>query len=114
MIIRRNEMKTEVKEKMRGGEGTAHITHLVSCDSEKNVRLLAELTLPPGASIGDHAHESEAEYYFILSGNGIVNDDGTDTPVQAGDTVVTKDGASHSIRNTGNVPLVLHAVIVTY
>ena len=114
MIIHRNEMQTEVKEKMRGGEGSVHITHMVSCESEKNVRLLAELTLPPGASIGAHTHDAEAEYFFILSGSGIVNDNGTDTPVQAGDTVVTKDGASHSIKNSGAVPLVLHAVIVTY
>jgi mannose-6-phosphate isomerase-like protein (cupin superfamily) len=107
-------MRIEVKEKMRGGEGSTHFTHLVNCDTEKNVRLLAELTLPPGASIGTHSHESEAEYYFILSGTGVVNDNGIDTPVQPGDTVVTKDGASHSIANTGDVPLVFHAVIVTY
>jgi mannose-6-phosphate isomerase-like protein (cupin superfamily) len=114
MIIRRNEMKNEIKEKMRGGNGSAHLTHLVDCEKEKNVRLLTEITLPPGASIGNHSHESEAEYFFILSGSGTVNDNGADTPVNAGDTVITKDGASHSIANTGDVPLVFHAVIVTY
>ena len=114
MIIRRNEMKTEVKEKMRGGEGAAHFYHLVDCEKEKNVRMMAEITLQPGNSIGRHTHESEAEYYFILSGSGVVNDNGTDTPVKAGDAVITKDGASHSIKNNGSVPLVFHAVIVTY
>jgi mannose-6-phosphate isomerase-like protein (cupin superfamily) len=114
MIIHRNEMKIEHKEKMRDGTGITSMTHLADCEKEKNVRLLAELNLPPGASIGTHSHESEAEYYFILSGSGMVNDNGIDTPVQSGDTVVTKDGASHSIANTGNVPLVFYAVIVTY
>ena len=114
MIIRRKEMKVEVKENMRGGQGAAQLIHLVDCEKEKNVRLLVELTLEPGASIGNHIHESEAEYYFILSGSGIVNDNGVDTPVEAGDTVLTKDGASHSIKNTGTLPLVLYAVIVTY
>ena len=112
MVIRRNEMKTEVKEKMRGGEGSAQFIYLVDCENEKNIRLLAELTLQPGASIGNHNHESEAEYYIILSGSGTVCDNGAEKPVYAGDTIITKDGASHSIANTGNVPLVFHAVII--
>jgi len=114
MIIRRNEMKKEIKEKMRGGEGSTQLTYLVDCENEKNIRMLAEVKLEPGASIGKHNHESEAEYYLILSGKGIVNDNGADITVNAGDTIITKDGASHSIKNTGDVPLILHAVIVTY
>ncbi|MDR0321377.1 MAG: cupin domain-containing protein [Treponema sp.] len=107
-------MKTEVKEKMRGGEGHAELVHFVDCENEKNVRLLAELTLQPGCSIGKHSHETETEYFFILSGSGMVNDNGTETPVKAGDAIITGNGASHSISNTGSVPLVFHAVIVTY
>jgi mannose-6-phosphate isomerase-like protein (cupin superfamily) len=114
MVIYRNEMKTEVKEKMRGGEGSAAFVHLVDCEKEKNIRMLAELTLQPGSSIGKHNHESETEYYIILSGSGTVNDDGKDVPVKAGDTIITGNGASHSISNTGPVPLVFHAIIVTY
>jgi mannose-6-phosphate isomerase-like protein (cupin superfamily) len=114
MLIKRNEMKTEVKEKMRGGEGRADLVHLVNCENEKNIRLLAELTLQPGCSIGGHSHENETEYFVILSGAGTVNDDGIEKPVKAGDTVITGNGASHSICNTGSVPLVFHAIIVTY
>ena len=114
MIINRNEMKREDKEKARGGEGVTSFTYLADCEEEKNIRLLAEITLPPGSSIGHHRHDSETEYYIILSGSGSVNDDGIDKPVKAGDLVITGNGASHSIVNTGNVPLVFHAVIVTY
>ena len=114
MIIERNEMKSEIREKMRGGEGNTEILHLIDCKDEKNIRLLAEVTLKPGASAGNHKHESETEYYIILSGNGTVNDDGIDKPVKAGDLIVTGNGASHSISNTGTIPLVFHAVIVTY
>ena len=114
MVIQRNSMKTEVKEKMRGGEGKAELVHLVNCETEKNIRLLAEITLRPGCSIGSHCHESETEYFIILSGSGTVNDNGKETPVQAGDAIITGNGASHSIANTGAVPLVFHAVIVTY
>ena len=114
MIIRRNEMKSETKEKLRDGKGAASFTYLVDCEKEKNVRLLAELTLLPGSSIGYHRHDSEAEYFFILSGSGTVNDNGTESPVKAGDAVVTGSGFSHSITNTGDVPLVMHAIIVTH
>jgi mannose-6-phosphate isomerase-like protein (cupin superfamily) len=114
MIIRRDEMKTEAKEKMRGGDGVTSITHLVNCENEKNVRMLAEITLPPGASIGYHRHDSETEYFFIVSGNGTVNDNGKDTPVKAGDAAIAGGGACHSISNTSDAPLKFHAVIVTY
>ena len=114
MVIQRNLMKTEVKEKMRGGEGKAEFIHLVDCEHEKNIRMLAELTLQPGSSIGYHNHESETEYYIILSGIGEVDDNGELKPVKAGDAVITGNGASHSIKNTGTIPLLFHAFIVTY
>lgn len=114
MVIHRNGMKTETKEKMRGGEGSAAIVHMVDCAHEQNIRMLAEITLQPGSSIGSHNHESETEYFLILSGSGTVNDNGVEVQVSAGDSIITGNGASHSISNTGNVPLVFHAVIVTY
>ncbi|MCL2380821.1 MAG: cupin domain-containing protein [Treponema sp.] len=114
MIVCRNEMKVEVKERMRDGEGTARITYLLDASAEKNARMFAEVSLDPGCSIGYHQHESETEYYFILSGTGTVNDDGKEFQVKQGDSVITGNGAWHGIKNTGSVPLVFHAVIVTY
>ena len=114
MVINRSGMKTEKKERMRDGEGTVSIVHLVDCEKEKNIRMLAELTLPPGASIGNHRHEGETEYFLVLSGGGTVHDDGTEKAVKAGDTIITGNGASHSVKNTGACPLVMHAVIVTH
>ena len=114
MVIRRNEMKVEEKVRMRDGEGTTCITHLVDTSNEKNVRILAEFTLNPGCSIGYHQHEKETEYFFILSGEGMVNDDGKEVPVKQGDSIITGNGASHGIKNTGSVPLVFHGVIITY
>ena len=114
MVIHRNEMKTEEKERMRDGDGVTHFTYLLDGATQKNARLFAETTLKPGCSIGYHRHDSETEYYFILSGEGTVNDDGKDVQVKKGDAIITGNGASHSIKNTGSVPLVFHAVIVTY
>ena len=114
MVIHRNEMKSEVKERMRDGEGSTNLTYLLDGSTQKNARMFAEITLNPGCSIGYHQHESETEYYFIVSGSGTVNDDGKEVQVKQGDSIITGNGASHSIKNTGTAPLVFHAVIVTY
>ncbi|MDR3171971.1 MAG: cupin domain-containing protein [Treponema sp.] len=114
MVIHRNEMKVEHKENMRDGEGTVSLTHFIADSTQQHIRLLAELTLPPGASIGNHRHDGETEYFLILSGTGTVNDNGTDVLVKPGAVVITGNGAAHSIKNTGTAPLVLHAIIVTY
>jgi len=113
MVIHRNEMKTEDKEKLRDGEGTTHFTYLLDGSTQKNARLFAEITLEKGCSIGYHRHDSETEYFFIISGTGSVNDDGKEVEVKPGDSIITGNGASHSIKNAGSVPLVFHAVIVT-
>lgn len=114
MIIQRKDLKVELKERMRGGDGVVTCVHFADPSGMKNHRLVAEMTLPPGASIGEHAHVSETEYYLILSGTGVVIDDGVEKAVSPGDVVITENGAKHSILNTGKEPLVFHAVIVTY
>jgi len=114
VIVDRASMKKEVRPEMRGGAGEVHITHLADGGSIINGRLLAELTLPAGASIGEHEHNGETEYYIILEGEGLVIDNGQDMPVKAGEVVVTGDGSSHSILNTGTTDLKMIAVIITY
>jgi mannose-6-phosphate isomerase-like protein (cupin superfamily) len=114
MVVKRSKMKTELKERMRDGDGTVTLVHFTDCSNEKNIRLLAELTLPPGASIGKHQHDAETEYFLVVSGNGVVDDNGVEKPISAGDSIITGGGAYHSVRNTGDVPLVMNAAIVTY
>ena len=114
MLYHRNELKSESREKARGGNGTAVFVHLIEGKGavQKNTSLLAEITLPPGASIGPHPHIDDTEFYIILEGNGLVDDNGTEKPVTKGDVMITGNGEIHSISNNSNVPLVLHAVII--
>lgn len=114
MVVRRSEMTQESREKMRGGEGPVQITNLVDPAKLPHGRLLAELTLPPGSSIGVHAHGSETEYFILLSGEAVVADNGTDRVVAPGDLVITGGGATHGIRNTGVEPVRLIALILTH
>lgn len=113
MIRRDGQYATDLRSKMRGGDGVVRIEHF--WDEAKELhganRLFARLTLEPGTSIGFHRHEHEAEVFVVLSGIGEVDDDGTPGTVRAGDTILTADGAGHAIRCAGNDPLVLLAVI---
>ena len=114
MIIHPSEMRVEFKEKMRGGEGTISITHLVEPERLKNARLLAILSIKPTYSIGLHQHNGETEYFIILKGAGTVVDNGVRKEIETGDILITGNGENHSITNTGSSDLELMSIIITY
>ncbi len=115
MIKTSADMQWDIRENMRGGDGTTKIQHIVNQDELKgHARLVGRICLEPGASIGLHPHDQEEEIYYILSGQGIVVDDGNRQVVNPGDAVVTGGGATHSIANAGSEPLEFVAVILTY
>lgn len=104
---------SEARKNMRGGDGEVTIINwLADDDKPANVRLAGVLELPPGASIGVHKHEGEAEIFHIISGSGEYDDNGEILNVKAGDTALCPSGASHGIKNTGEELLRLNAVIV--
>ncbi|MDR0598939.1 MAG: cupin domain-containing protein [Treponema sp.] len=114
MVCQRSELKSEQREKPRNGTGTATYLHFVEGQgrTQKNVNLLAEITLPPGASVGPHSHTEDTEFFIILEGKGTVDDNGVKKPIAKGDVMVIGNGETHSVANTGNTPLVFHAVII--
>lgn len=115
MIKRIDEMKTEIREQMRGGKGSAEIIHILNKEEMKGkVRLFAKIVLNPGCSIGTHQHVDEEEAYYILEGTGLVVEDGNERQVKAGDVILTGGGASHSIENNGDKPLIFMAVVMLY
>ena len=113
MIIEHSSMEKEIRSRMRGGKGDCTVTLLAGHELQKHCRVFSEIEIPVGASIGPHDHVAETEYYLVLEGTGIVDDDGTPVAVKPGDVVVTTNGATHSVEATGKVPLKLIAVIVT-
>ena len=115
MIKKRAEQELEKRENMRGGAGEVTVRHYLKPEEIKaRTRLCAELVLPPGASIGPHDHVDEDEIYLIQKGQGVMTDGGKEFPVAAGDAILTGQGASHSIKNTGAEDLVVTAVIIKY
>ena len=78
----------------------------------KHSRLFSLFTLKTGCSIGEHEHINETEYYYILSGKGMVKEKDGVKEVTPGDVVITGNGESHSIANESPEDLVFVAVII--
>ena len=115
MIKKMSEQATEVRKNMRGGPGEVKIRHHFKKDEiDAPCRLCAQLTLVPGAGLGEHEHVNEDEVYIIQQGKGVVADNGKEVKVEAGDAILTGKGASHSIRNIGDSDLIVTAVIMLY
>lgn len=113
MIIHDSDMHTEVKTEMRGGKGDAVLLHITTAENlNGRGRLFARITLDPGCSIGYHEHHGESELFYLLQGEGLLSDNGTQTTVRAGDCAICPDGCGHAIQNTGKEPLVMMALIL--
>jgi mannose-6-phosphate isomerase-like protein (cupin superfamily) len=115
MISKKDERPAQLREHMRGGEGTVTVNPWFKPeDFGAKVRLCAQMTLGPGCSIGTHQHNGEDEIYIVLAGEGEVEEAGQWKPVRQGDAILTGKGASHGLRNTGKGPLSIAAIIVLY
>jgi len=111
MIKHASEMLYQERQ-MRGGNGLAQTLDFLKPEEMKHCRLFSTITLRQGTSIGEHNHENETEYYWIISGEGVVTEADGEKVVKAGDLVITGDGASHAIRNDASEPLVFLALII--
>ena len=74
-------------------------------------RVFAHTTVYPGSRIGLHMHKGDSETYYILSGTGRYNDNGSIVDVHPGDVYFCEDGESHFIEAT-NEPIEMIALIL--
>ncbi len=75
-------------------------------------RLFSLVQVPPGEEVDFHMHFGESETFFILSGQGVYNDNGTQMDIAPGMVTFTPSGEGHSIKNTGDGMLSFIALIV--
>ncbi len=115
MVKTPSQMKEEVIQNMRGGNGSVTITHILS-EGEYNgkARMLAKILLKPGCSIGYHRHVSEEEIMYVVSGRAVYNDNGNERMLNPGDCAIAVGGQIHSISNNTDKDVVLMATILTY
>lgn len=113
MIKKAADLKTIYNENMRGGNGTVEITNFATPEELNNKgRLFANITLKPGCGIGFHMHENESELFYVMKGDVIYNDNGTECELTAGDVMVCPAGTGHAIACKGEETAEVCAVIV--
>ena len=113
MIRRSNELREEHIVGLRGGKGTVKLFHILEKEELSGKgRICSREIIEPGVSVGYHKHEVDFELYYVLEGEGIVNDNGVETTVRQGDAVRTGTGEFHSIKNIGDKDLVLFTLIL--
>lgn len=113
MIRKAADCKKVYNEKMRGGNGTVEITSFATPEELNNKgRLFANITLNPGCSIGFHMHENESELFYVMKGEVLYNDNGTECTMRAGDVMICPAGTGHGIANNGEETAEVCAVIV--
>ena len=91
-----------------GPHGGAGVTtaHPFFADADGLAFALRKRVLHKGAGIGLHQHHKD-EIYYVVSGNGVYELDGSARAVKAGDAMLTRPGSTHTIRQQGDEDLVL-------
>ena len=75
-------------------------------------RMFSHIVVNPGCSIGYHPHSQETEFYYILKGEAVFNDNGEEVLVHPGDICATGFGQYHGLENRSSEPVELIALIV--
>lgn len=118
----RRVVRYDKRPKMYGGEGVVYLMQLFESGELVNNRIAAYMILPSQAdSVGFHTHgtRKEQELYLVMHGEGeYAEKDDADSiprtfPLNKGNLTSIKGAAHHSVRNTGNEPLIIF-VITTY
>ena len=107
-------METTFKENPCGGKGRMKIENLLApAEMKDKCGLYARVTLPPGAVLGYHEHHGNGECYFMLSGEGVYDDNGVKRTIKVGDVTWTPDGSGHGLSNeNGTEDVVFMALII--
>ncbi len=112
MIHYHRDMDTELRHAPQNGAGDVAMTALLP-QLPPHLKLFKRVMLAPGDAIGLHTHVGESEIYLVLSGEPIVQDNGNEYPLHAGDCHCCLHGGMHGIYNATKVPAEFLAIIVT-
>lgn len=112
MIKNVHDVIPDIAEGVRGGTGCVTAHKLIDLFPGSAIKSVGIVRLEPGASVGDHSHKGDEDFYYCISGSGIVVDDGVEHPFTPGTLQITRDGESQAIRNTGETELVFLGALV--
>jgi uncharacterized cupin superfamily protein len=70
---------------------------------ERSDLSIIEERVPPGASESRHRHGKARQFFYALSGEAMLEVDGTIHRLQAGEGLQVAPGVAHQLRNDGDV-----------
>lgn len=96
------------------GGGEVEVRNILNGSEEMHEkgRLFTHTIIYPGGAIGYHVHGNDGETYYVLSGIGEYNDNGTVITVQAGDVTYCEPRKGHGLKCVGEEPLEVIALIL--
>ena len=104
LIKRRDDMQREPLPECHGGTGALDWTTVLDGRDlrGRHLNFIHDDVLAPGVSIGVHRHEHDEEYYYVLSGRGVMTLDGERFEVKAGDITAVYPGGEHGLENSAD------------
>lgn len=114
-MIRRNDEKVSIRKPAPfNGVGEITVRNLLNGPEEmlQKGRVFGHTTVYPNSAIGYHVHTGDSETYYILSGHGRYNDNGTFVEVFPGDVTYCAPGEGHGLECLGDEPVEMIALIL--
>jgi mannose-6-phosphate isomerase-like protein (cupin superfamily) len=113
MVHHSKDLEHLFRENLRGGHGPIE-TDVVYKKEELlgKATLFNRLTIKPGSSIGGHDHVTDAEIYYVISGEIVVDDNGKEVTMTEGDAMFTGGGEHHSVENRSDKDAVILAIVI--
>lgn len=114
MVRKNRALKITTKASPFGGAGEITVRELLESPEEmyQKGRVFCHTTVYAGSGIGYHVHHGESETYYILSGHGTFNDNGTLAEIGPGDVLFTGDQDGHGIEATKGENIEMIALIL--
>jgi len=107
LVKKRGTMQHRLLENCHHGRGALDCIEVLAPRDlpERRLHFVHDDVLKPGVSIGTHTHSEDEEYYYIISGSGMMHLDGTDNLVSVVDITAVYPGGTHSLTNNGDEDL---------
>lgn len=114
MHISKNEFEEHAGHDVKGGSGPIYSKDIWPCGRFplKHGKFCRLVRIPPGSSLGKHAHEGETEFFAAQSGEAVVFDNGRELPFLPGDVLLTGNGEEHAVRNESTEDFTMVSMIL--
>ncbi len=115
IIKRQGEMKVGPIDTCHDGVGVLNFMGVLDPEDleGRHLNFIHNDIIRPGVSVGVHGHDDVEEYYYILSGRGIMTLDDKRYEVGPGDVTGVFRGGVHGLENTGTEDMRVVVVCVS-